>query len=222
LVRKSDYKQTYSKRRSEMSNRNLYIVGVIVLVAVVLILLGLFGVAMIVSNALEKAQAAPAPVAAAVAAPLAAPAVTDPVNVQPSAAPIPTPFVWDGKFTGVAEFYIDGDPMVNGWKTKDAEMTYVCTADFGIFVTMDPGSIQGVSTNDKGAVGFVPCKKGDVIKLTTKFWSESALHQQIHLVEIVKPLPPVVTLDALLAALKTADGKPVAYMFASDGTYQNK
>jgi hypothetical protein len=135
--------------------------------------------------------------------------------------PVPTPkFVWDGKFTGVAEFYIDGDPQVEGFKIKNVPMKYTCKEDFGVFVTMDPGSIQGISTVDHGAVAFVPCTKGKIVNLTTPHWSDSAEHQQIHLVEITKKLPDTVSFRDLLLSLKLAEGKPVAFMFSADGKYE--
>jgi hypothetical protein len=139
---------------------------------------------------------------------------------QSNPAPAPVSFVWDGKFSGVAEYYIDGDPNVIGWKTKDAQMTYTCTNKYGVFITMDPGSVQSVSTGEFGAVAFVPCSVGKVVKLTTSFWSTSALHQQIHLVEIIEKLPKTVTYRVLLLSLKTAEGKPVAYMFLKNGKYK--
>jgi hypothetical protein len=156
-------------------------------------------------------------------------AVKPPVNVQNNPAvistsiplPSPTPkFVWDGKFTGVAEFYIDGDPQVEGFKTKNVPMKYTCVENFGVFVTMDPGSIQGISTVDHGAVAFVPCTKGKIVNLTTPHWSDSAEHQQIHLVEITKKLPDTVSFRDLLLSLKLAEGKPVAFMFSADGKYE--
>jgi len=125
---------------------------------------------------------------------------------------------WDGKVDSLGAYIINGDPGIQGWETQGAQMTYVCTENYGVFISMDPGSVQGVSTG-LGAACFIPCKKGNVVTLTTTHWSETGQHQQVHLFELIKPVPGVTTRDILLA-LKEQDGKPLGFYFADGTTYE--
>lgn len=119
-------------------------------------------------------------------------------------------------FYDLATFYIDGDPKVEGFKTQGAEMKYTCQNSFGVFITMDPGSVNAYSTGDLGAVWFVSCKKGDVITMTTPHWSTSALHQQIHLVEFTQEISEKQAAE-FLKILKVDEGKEVAFFIDSEG-----
>ncbi|KKS07377.1 hypothetical protein A3K01_02050 [candidate division WWE3 bacterium RIFOXYD1_FULL_43_17] len=140
-------------------------------------------------------------------------------------APEEKEFVWDGKsFQGLAPFFFDGDPLIAQHKERGKDMTYECSKDYGVFFTMDSGVVQDEPTvyHEKkyGAVGFVPCTEGKLIQLWTEHWSESALHNQVHIVELYLPLPESVTVEQALEALMKDDGKPLAYMFAADGTHE--
>jgi len=119
-------------------------------------------------------------------------------------------------FYDLANFYVDGDPKVEGYKTKGVTMKYVCENSYGVFITMDPGSVNGQSTGDLGAVFFVSCKKGDVVTLTTSHWSESALHQQVHLVEFTQEITDEQSIN-FLKVLKVDEGKEVAFFIDDEG-----
>lgn len=143
----------------------------------------------------------------------------------PTAIPTKVPaFVWDSTFRGLATYYVDGDPLIENFKEKGKPMKYVCGQSYGVFVTMDPGFVQGVKTThegkDYGAAAYVPCQKGEEITLSTVHWSESALHQQVHLVELKGPLPTGVDIEQALRQLMVDDGKPLAYLFSTDGTFK--
>lgn len=169
------------------------------------------------------APAAPvAPVAPVAPAPIVpAPVVQNPAPVAP-VAPVEPPFVWDGTVGTLGEYVLDGDPKLDGYKVKGAEMLYTCTENFGVFISMDPGTVQAVSTNEQGAVAFVPCKKGEVVKLATPgYWNDNSHHNSVHLFELIKAVPNVEPLDILMA-LKTADGKPIALYFKADGSHEVK
>lgn len=139
----------------------------------------------------------------------------------PAADPDPDPAVAIpdivNHFYDLGAFYIDGDPFVDGFKTQGAEMNYTCQYNGGVFITMDPGVVNGQSTGDLGAVFFVACNKGDIVTLTTPHWSDSALHQQIHLVEFTQEITAEQALT-FLEVLKIDEGKPVAYFIDSEGT----
>lgn len=119
-------------------------------------------------------------------------------------------------FYNLATFYIDGDPFVEGYKVQGAEMKYTCQYDYGVFITMDPGVVNGQSTGDLGAVFFVACNKGDVVTLSTPYWSTSALHQQIHLVEFTQEISEKQAAE-FLKVLKIDEGKQIAYFVDSEG-----
>ncbi len=119
-------------------------------------------------------------------------------------------------FYDLATFYIDGDPKVEGFKVQGVEMKYTCEQDFGVYITMDPGVVNGQSTGDLGAVFYVACDKGDVVNLTTPHWSTSALHQQIHLVEFTQEISEKQAAE-FLKVLKIDEGKEVAFFIDSEG-----
>ena len=119
-------------------------------------------------------------------------------------------------FYDLATFYIDGDADVEGYKVQGQTMEYACKNDFGVFITMDPGVVNGQSTGDLGAVFFVSCKNGDIITISTPHWSDSALHQQIHLVEFTQELTDDQALN-FLKVLKIDEGKEVAFFIDSEG-----
>lgn len=112
-------------------------------------------------------------------------------------------------FRDVGQFFIDGDPQIQNWKVQGALMTYTCTTENGVFITMDPGVVNQVDTGKLGAVLYVECKKDDVVTLKTEFWSESALHQQVHLVELLQPVTDDKAIE-LLKILKVDEGKELA------------
>jgi len=120
------------------------------------------------------------------------------------------------KFRDLGAFYIDGDQFIENWKVQGAQMKYTCEYDYGVYVSMDPGVVNGHSTGDLGAVWYVSCKKGDVITMTTPHWSTSALHQQVHLVEFTQELTDDQALN-FLKVLKVDEGKQIAYFINSSG-----
>jgi len=120
------------------------------------------------------------------------------------------------KFRDLGAFYIDGDQFIENWKVQGAQMKYTCEYDYGVYVSMDPGVVNGHSTGDLGAVWYISCKKGDVITMTTPHWSTSALHQQVHLVEFTQELTDDQALN-FLKVLKVDEGKQIAYFINSSG-----
>lgn len=124
------------------------------------------------------------------------------------------------KFQDLATFYIDGDQFIENWKVQGAQMSYTCQYGYGVFITMDPGVVNGQSTGDLGAVFYVACDKGEVITLTTPHWSTSALHQQIHLVEFTQEISEKQAVE-FLKILKVDEGKPIAYFINSLGEVTN-
>lgn len=133
-------------------------------------------------------------------------------------APVIEPKITDvvvKKFSDLGEFYIDGDPKVAGWKSQGAEMSYVCTQGYGVFISMDPGTVDGQSTGELGAVFHVVCPVGGTVTLQTPYWSTSALHNQIHLVELTQELPKDKLVD-VLKIFKVDEGKQLAVFI--DGT----
>jgi len=119
-------------------------------------------------------------------------------------------------FYDLATFYIDGDPKVEGFKVQGVEMKYTCEQDFGVYITMDPGVVNGQSTGDFGAVFFVACKKGDIVTISTPHWSTSALHQQIHLVEFTQEISEKQAAE-FLKVLKIDEGKEISFFINSSG-----
>lgn len=124
------------------------------------------------------------------------------------------------KFQDLATFYIDGDQFIENWKVQGAQMSYTCQYDGPVYVSMDPGIINGQSTGDLGAVFHVACKKGDIVTLSTPHWSESALHQQVHVVEFTQEITADQALN-FLKVLKVDEGKPIAYFINSSGEVTN-
>lgn len=124
------------------------------------------------------------------------------------------------KFRDLAAFYIDGDQFIENWKVQGAQMSYTCQYDGPVYVSMDPGIINGQSTGDLGAVFHVACKKGDIVTLSTPHWSESALHQQVHVVEFTQEITAEQALN-FLKVLKVDEGKPIAYFINSSGEVTN-
>lgn len=124
------------------------------------------------------------------------------------------------KFRDLATFYIDGDQFIENWKVQGAQMSYTCQYDGPVYVSMDPGIINGQSTGDLGAVFHVACKKGDTVTLSTPHWSESALHQQVHVVEFTQEITAEQALN-FLKVLKVDEGKPIAYFINSSGEVTN-
>jgi len=118
-------------------------------------------------------------------------------------------------FRDIGQFYIDGDPQIQNWQVQSALMTYVCTTDSGVFISMDPGIVNQFDTGKLGAVLYVECKKDDVVTLKTEFWSESALHQQVHLVELLQPVTDDKAIE-LLKILKVDEGKQLAVYIDSE------
>ena len=135
-----------------------------------------------------------------------APVLTEPVKV-PDAV---------NHFHELGRFYVDGDPDVEGYKVQGAQMKYTCKSDFGVFITMDPGVVNGQSTGDLGAVFFVACKKGGVVAISTPHWSTSSLHQQIHLVEFTQEISENQAIS-FLKVLKADEGKQVAFFIDAEG-----
>lgn len=140
------------------------------------------------------------------------PSAVEPVT-EPSEPKIPDTV---NHFYNLDTFYIDGDPDVEGYKVQGATMKYVCKNDFGVFITMDPGVVNGQSTGDLGAVFYVACNKGDVVTLSTPHWSTSALHQQIHLVEFTQEISEKQAAE-FLKVLKIDEGKEIAFFIDSEG-----
>jgi len=120
------------------------------------------------------------------------------------------------KFRDLGAFYIDGDQFIENWKVQGAQMKYTCKSDFGVFITMDPGVVNGQSTGDLGAVFFVACKKGGVVTISTPHWSTSSLHQQIHLVEFTQEISENQAIS-FLKVLKADEGKQVAFFIDAEG-----
>jgi hypothetical protein len=149
--------------------------------------------------------------------------VQAPVNpiVQPAivvAPPVSAPVVEPKKisdinvkrFSDLGEFIIDGDPLTVNFKVKGAQMTYECTQGYGVFISsMDPGVVQGYNTGKFGAVAYIVCPKGNTVKIQTPHWSLSALHNQIHLVELKGELPTEKLIE-VLKILKIDEGKEIA------------
>ncbi len=155
-----------------------------------------------VEKIVEKTITVEVPVKCEACAPVAA----EPVKVPDTVA----------HFYDLATFYVDGDPDVQGYKVQGATMKYTCKNDFGVFVTMDPGVVNGQSTGDLGAVFYVACKIGDVITLSTPHWSASALHQQIHLVEFTQEISEKQAAE-FLKILKIDEGKEISFFIDSTG-----
>lgn len=112
-------------------------------------------------------------------------------------------------FSDLGEFLIDGDPLVKNWKVKGAVMEYTCSTDNGVFISMDPGSVGEHSTGKLGAVAYVVCSKGATVMLHTPHWSDSALHNQIHLVELSDKISDQKLVE-ILKIFKIDEGKELA------------
>jgi len=141
-----------------------------------------------------------------------------PVATQPTAQPAATavpPVVLKAEdiqvkaFADLGQFLLDGDPLIKNWKIRASEMTYTCTEGHGVFISMDPGVVQGQNTGELGAVAYVNCPVGSTVKLLTIHWSKSALHNQVHLVELTDSLSTQKLIDAL-KVFKVDEGKELA------------
>ncbi len=135
-----------------------------------------------------------------------------------TAAPIVPVVVPDTiqKFRDLGNFYIDGDQFIENWKVQGTGMKYTCQYNGGVYISMDPGVVNSQSTGDLGAVFYVTCKIGDVITLSTPHWSDSAKHQQVHLVEFTQEISENQALN-FLKVLKVDEGKQIAYFIDSEG-----
>ena len=120
------------------------------------------------------------------------------------------------RFGDLGVFYIDADQFIENWKVQGAQMSYACQYDGPVYISMDPGMVNGQSTGDLGAVFYVSCQEGDIITLSTPHWSDSALHQQVHVVEFTQEITDEQALN-FLKVLKVDEGKPIAYFIDLDG-----
>lgn len=191
--------------------------GVFVRVIIILGLIGfgIWGITKVFPRpAAEKAPVVPTQSVVPPVIPTAEPEVQAPPVVE-AEEPAKVPDTVE-HFYDLATFYIDGDPKVEGFKVQGVEMKYTCEQDFGVYITMDPGVVNGNSTGDLGAVFYVSCEKGDVVTLTTPHWSTSALHQQIHLIEFTQEITAEQALT-FLKVLKVDEGKEVAFFIDKTG-----
>lgn len=119
-------------------------------------------------------------------------------------------------FAEADEFFLDGDPHVEGFLVKGATMKYTCTTG-DVYISMDPGEVNGHSTGDLGAAVFVDCEKGDVVTIYTPHFNPytDPEHNSIHLVEFKQKLTADQALNFLMA-LKNDEGKSLA-LYISDG-----
>jgi|GEM_PF-3446411 len=120
------------------------------------------------------------------------------------------------RFSDLGMFLIDGDLLVENFKVQGAEMSYVCSTGYGVFISMDPGSINSHSTGDLGVVAYVECSKGSTVKLQTPHWSTSALHNQIHLVELTEGVSTKKAVE-ILKTFKVDEGKELAMFIDKEG-----
>ncbi|NMB91940.1 hypothetical protein GYA37_03805 [candidate division WWE3 bacterium] len=120
------------------------------------------------------------------------------------------------RFSDLGMFLIDGDPLVKNFKVEGAEMEYICSTDNGVFISMDPGVVQGYDTGDLGAVVYVECSKGSKIVLQTDFWNDYSKHNSIHLVEMKDSLSSSKAVE-VLKTYKVDEGKPLALFIKING-----
>ena len=179
-----------------------------------IVVFAIWGAVKIFSHPAVEAPGYQAPVPTEPASPLVIPTEKAPAKVEVE-EPVKVPDTVN-HFYDLATFYIDGDPDVQGYKVQGQTMKYACKNDFGVFITMDPGVVNGQSTGDLGAVFFVACKKGDIVTLSTPHWSTSALHQQIHLVEFTQEISEKQAAE-FLKVLKIDEGKELAFYINLSG-----